>query len=187
MDIDSNFEDDYNTVNALKNNKKKEPKNISKKKVTFDCSDNSSNEESFNYEHDSEDESDEDILDDEFEGKSLSGEETLDEDNGSENMSNEEHFGNDDDDDTFDYNHEEEFNYDDEKEEKFSDGEPDEDEDEDLLDNNDDTKTISTKEDIYGRIRKSDGTIMASYLNEIFPINKIISYFFICFNNRNSQ
>lgn len=148
MDIDSNFDDDYNTVNALKKNvKKKEPEIKSIKKVTFDCSDNSSNEETFNYEH---------------ENESLSGEETLDEDYDTESISNEEHFS-DDDDDTFDYNHEEEFDYENEKEEKMSDSEADE--VEDVLDNNDDTKTISTKEDIYGRIRKSDGTIVASYLN----------------------
>jgi len=161
MDIDSNFDDDYNTVNAINNNKKKKESKIkSQKKVTFDCSDNSSNEEAFNYEHDSENESDEDILDDELEDESLSGEETLDEDYDDESMSNKKNFVND---DTFDYNHEEEFEYDDEKEEEFSDCKPDE--YEDLLVNNDHKKTISTKEDIYGRIKKSDGTIVASYMN----------------------
>jgi len=161
MDIDSNFDDDYNTVNALKKNiKKKEPEIKSKKKVTFDCSDNSSNEETFNYEH--ENVSDKDILDDEFEDESLSGEETLDEDYDNESMSNEEQFD-DDDDETFDYNHEEKFEYDNEKEENLSDSETDE--NVDLLNNKDDIKTISTKEDIYGRIRKSDGTIVVSHLN----------------------
>ncbi|KAL4090400.1 hypothetical protein QTP88_025249 [Uroleucon formosanum] len=156
MDIDSNFDDDYNTVNALKKNiKKKEPVVKSKKKVTFDCSDNSSNEETFNYEH--ENVSDKDILDDEFEEESLSGEESLDEDYDNESVSNEEHFGNDDDDgdDTCDYNQEEKFDYDYEEEEKLSDIETDEDED-----NNDDTKIKNMKEDIYGRLRKSDGTIV---------------------------
>lgn len=165
MDIDSNFDDDYNTVNALKKNiKKKEPVVKSKKKVTFDCSDNSSNEETFNYEH--ENVFDKDILDDEFEEESLSGEESLDEDYDNESVSNEEHFGNDDDDgdDTCDYNQEEKFDYDYEEEEKLSDIETDEDED-----NNDDTKIKNMKEDIYGRLRKSDGTIVASYLELSIP------------------
>jgi len=161
MDIDSNFDDDYNTVNAINNNKKKkEPKIKSQKKVTFDCSDDSSKEETFNYKHDSENVSDEDILEDDFDDESLSGEETLNEDHDNESMSDEENF---DDGDTFEYSHEEEFDYDDEKEEQFSNCELDE--YEDLSDDNDDTKTISMKEDIYGRIKKSDGTVVASYMN----------------------
>lgn len=162
MDIDSNFDDDYNTVNDLKKKKeKKQPEIISKKKVRFELSDDLSNANTFNYEHDNESVSDEDILDDELEDESISGEETLDEECDDESMPNVEHFDNDNV-DTFDYNHEEEFDYDDEKEETFSDSEPN---DEDLSDNNNDIKPISMKEDIYGRIRKPDGTIVASYLN----------------------
>jgi len=162
MDIDSNFDDDYNTVNDLKKKKeKKQPEIKSKKKVTFEFPDNLSDENTFNYEHDDENVSDEDILDDELEDESISGEETLDEECDDESISNEEDFGSDKS-DTFDYDHEEEFDYNDNKEETFSDSEPD---DEDSLDNNDDTKPISMKEDIYGRIRKPDGTIVASYFN----------------------
>lgn len=163
MDIDSNFDDDYNTVNDLKKKKeKKEPEIKSKKKVRFELSNDLSNANTFNYEHGNESVSDEDILDDELEDeKSISDEETLDEECDDESMSNEEYFDNDNV-DTFDYNHEEEFDYDDDNEETFSDSEPN---DEDISDNNNDTKPISMKEDIYGRMRKSDGTIVASYLN----------------------
>jgi len=158
MDIDSNFDDDYNTVNDLKKKKeKKHPEIKSKKKVRFELSDDFSNANTFNYEHDNESVSDEENLDDELEDDSISGEDTLDEECDDESMSNEEHFDSDNV-DTFDYNHEEEFDYDDEKEETFSN-------DEDLSDNNNDTKPINMKEDIYGRIKKSDGTIVASYLN----------------------
>ncbi|XP_026814805.1 nucleolar MIF4G domain-containing protein 1 homolog [Rhopalosiphum maidis] len=156
LDIDSNFDDDYNTVNDLKKKKEnKQPEIKSKKKVTFEFPDNLSDENV----------SDEDILDDELEDESISGEETLDEECDDESMSYKEEFDSDKS-DTFDYDHEEEFDYNDEKEETFSGSEPD---DEDSLDNNDDTKSISMKEDIYGRIRKPDGTIVEQSIAYVPP------------------
>ncbi|XP_025190646.1 nucleolar MIF4G domain-containing protein 1 homolog [Melanaphis sacchari] len=165
MDIDSNFDDDYNTVNALKNNKeKKQPEIKSKKKVTFESSDNLSNKNTFDYKYENENLSDEDIVDEEFEDESVSGEETLDEEYDDESMSDEN--DNDNNGDTFNYDYEEEFDYNDEKEETFSDSESD---DENVLENNDDKKPISMKEDIYGRIKKSDGTIVEQSITYVPP------------------
>lgn len=179
MDIDSNFDDDYNSINALKsknNKKKKEPVIKLKKKVTFECPDdeNSSNEETFDYEH--EDVSDEESLDENLEDENESTEEILDED---ENMSDEEN-GVKDHEEEFDYDHEEEFDYDNQEEFNYDHEEFDYDHenekslekncldskpDEDSLDNNYNAnkKTKSLKEDIYGRVRKPDGTIVVSF------------------------
>lgn len=172
MDIDSNFDDDYNSINDSKRKKKKiEMK--SKKKVTFDCADeNSPCEENFD--------------------ENISDEEVLDkcED---EDMSNEEHSG-DELEEEFDYDHEEEFDYDDKEErnsshEDYSDNEFNL----NLLDNNDNTnkKIKNMKEDIYGRIRKPDGTVAVKFLF-LFIFNKIIYFIsilfiesFKCFNYRN--
>lgn len=157
MDIDSNFDEDYNSVNALKK-KKKETKTNPKKKVTFDCADeNSSNEETFDYEHDD----DNSISDDELEDEVLSDDEILDEECENENMSDEECIGSD---HEFDYDHEEEFEYNHEKEQSSED--QDSEFDEDISDNSNNIKgkTKNMKEDIYGRIRKPDGTVVVRYL-----------------------
>lgn len=161
MDIDSNFDDDYNTVNDLNSKKKKkEPETKQKKKVTFDCNvKNGTDEETFDYEH--EDVSDEEMSDEELEDESVSGGED-------EDMSDEELVDNDHE-ETFDYEHEEEFDYDDddENEKQSSEEECSDDESNDnLLENNENinSKTKSLKEDIYGRIRKPDGTVVVSSL-----------------------
>lgn len=149
MDVDSNFDEDYNSVNALKK-KKKETNTKPKKKVTFDCvDDNSINEETFDYEHDDND--------DEFEDENLSDDEILDEECEDENISDEECIGSD---HEFDYDHEEKFEYNDEEVKSLSD--QDSEFDEDVADNDNKIieKTKSTKEDIYGRLRKPDGSII---------------------------
>lgn len=161
MDIDSNFDDDYNSINALKSKKKKkEPLVKLKKKVTFNCSDdNSSNEGTFNYDPENVNESDEEMLDEEFEDENVSDEECVD-----ESMSDEEHFG-DDREEEFDYNYEE-FDSDHVEEENSSEEDCSENEfEEDSLDDNlnSNKKTKMLKEDIYGRIRKPDGTVVVSF------------------------
>lgn len=166
MDIDSNFDDDYNSINALKSKKKKkEPSVKLKKKVTFDCADDDSCiEGTFDYEHEDvnesdeelnesdEDvnESDEDMSNEEFEDENLSDEECID-----ESMSDEEHFGSDREEE-FDYDHEEKNS----SEEDCSDNEFDEHSIDDNFISNKKTKIL--KEDIYGRIRKPDGTVVVS-------------------------
>lgn len=146
MDIDSNFDGDYNSINMLKTkNKTKKSEIKQKKKVTFECVDQSSNEETFNYEHE----------DDSFD------ENTLDESCEDETVSEEEDFS-DEHEEEFDYDHEETFddNHNGKKQfskKDYSDSESDK---EALNDNYVKTKTI--KEDIYGRMRKPDGTIVVS-------------------------
>lgn len=165
MDVDSNFEEDYNSINALKRkiNKKKPEVQSKKKKVTFDLADDiSSNENAFDYEYD-DDASDEVMTDDEHEDEN----DVFDEEMTDENMSDEEHLDSNNEEE-FDYDHEEEFDYEHEEEKESSDESCfDEEHDESLSDNgNDDTnnKIVKMKEDIYGRIRKSDGTIAVNYL-----------------------
>lgn len=159
MDIDSNFDDDYNSINALNSKKKKkEPLIKLKKKVTFDCTDDDSCiEGTFDYEHEDVNESDEEMMDEEFEDENVSDEETLDEECVDESMSDEEHYDNDREEE-FDYDHEDENNS---SEENCSDNEFDKDSLDDNFNSNKKTKVL--KEDIYGRIRKPDGTIVVSF------------------------
>lgn len=146
------YSDDCNSINASKIKKKKiEPEVKSKKKVTFECTNkNSFTEETFDFDYEDEDLTDEDCEE--------------------ENLSTEENCIND---------HEEEFYYSDDDEQKlsnkdYSDGESGE----DLLDeNNVNKKTISMKEDIYGRIRKPDGTIVVSII--LFLKNEIVFLYHI--------
>lgn len=159
MDIDSNFDDDYKSINSLNSKKKKkEPEIKPKKKVTFDCA-----EETFDYDHEDENMSDEGSFDDDdIEDENISDEETLDEDRRDENISDEEHFGNNCE-AKFDYNHEEDFDYGTEEISSNEDCSASE-LDESLSDNNFDTNTKikNVKEDIYGRMRNSDGTVIVS-------------------------
>ncbi|XP_025414440.1 nucleolar MIF4G domain-containing protein 1 [Sipha flava] len=150
MDIDSNFDDDYNTVNGLKIKKnKKELKIKSKKKVTFDCVDkNGTDEETFDYEHD--DVSDEEMSDEDVEDENVSDGEAFEECE-NEDMSDEEC-----------NDREESFDYDDNDEKQSSGTEYSDNESNNLLETNENNKkkSKSLKEDIYGRIRKPDGTIV---------------------------
>lgn len=168
MDIDSNFDDDYNTVNALKSKKKKkEPEIKSKKKVTFDCIDkNGTDEETFDYEH-------EDVSDEEMSDEVISNEDHED-----ENVSDGEAFEEFEDEDMYDEEHfnsdcEEAFDYDDKDEKLSSEIEYSDSElNKDLVETNENNKKKNNilKEDIYGRIRKPDGTIIVSlfyYLKNI--------------------
>lgn len=157
MDIDSNFDDDYKSINALKI-KKREIEIKSKKKVTFDCADeNSPCKKTFDYEHEDINVSDEESFNEDQEDENISDEEDLDEYE-DEDVSHDEHYGND---------HEEEFDYDHEEENDSSDEDYSDNElNKNLLNNNCnmDNKINNMKEDIYGRIRKPDGTIMVKYL-----------------------
>lgn len=176
MDIDSNFDDDYNSINALKKksnkkvsetkSKKIENKIKSKKKVTFDCADeNSSTENDFDHENMSDEEfekenmSDDEIFDEECDDESMFDEDIFDE----ESALNGEGFGKNHEEE-FDCSHEEEFDYscDDEKQSSNDDLSDDE-LNENLLDSDDynsKKKDINLQEDIYGRIKKPDGTIV---------------------------
>jgi hypothetical protein len=175
MDIDSNFDDDYNTVNGLKIKKnKKELKIKSKKKVTFDCVDkNGTDEETFDYEHD--DVSDEEMSDEDVEDENVSDGEAFEECE-NEDMSDEEC-----------NDREESFDYDDNDEKQSSGTEYSDNESNNLLETNENNKkkSKSLKEDIYGRIRKPDGTIVVSclfyYLRNIYCSNQSI-----CSNKRNN-
>lgn len=187
MDIDSNFDDDYKSINSLNSKKKKkEPEIKPKKKVSFDCAEeNLSIEETFDYDHNDENMSDEGSFDD-VEDENISDEETLDEECGDENISDEEHFGNNRK-AKFDYDHEEDFDYGTEEissHEDYSASEIDE----GLSDNNfnTNTKIKNVKEDIYGRMRKSDGTVIVSNLIniKIFFFNFSLSLYI---NNRKNH
>lgn len=150
MDIDSNFDDDYKSINALNLNNKKKNKDSeikSQKKVTFDCADeNLSAEETFDYDH---------------EDKNMSDEGSF-EDLEDENISDEEYFS-DNSKTKFDYDHEEDFDYDTE-EIAFNEDCSNNQLDKDLSDNDCNTKKKikNTKEDIYGRIINSDSTIVSN-------------------------
>jgi len=166
MDIDSNFDNDYNSVNTLqKKLKTKESEIKSKKKVTFHCADdNSSNEETFDYEYEDGNLANEETIDDDLEDGNALNEESLDDECEDENMSDEEHFSND---------HEEKFDYDHKKEkpsgENGSNSELDEDLSEDYYKTN--KKPKSLKEDIYGRLRKPDGSIVVMISLIYFRVN----------------
>lgn len=158
MDVDSNFDDDYNSVNALRKKKKTKEQEIkSKKKVTFDCADdNSSNEYVFDYEYDDDNLSKEENIVDDLENENVSDEETVDDKYEDENMSDEEYYSND---------HEEEFDYHHENEKSSEEDCSSSELNENLLSNDSktDNMTKNLKEDIYGRLRKPDGTVVVSY------------------------
>lgn len=161
MDIDSNFDGDYNSINMLKTkNKKKESEIKQKKKVTFECTDKHSTEETFDYEHE------DDLFD----------EDTFNEDCEDETVSEEEGFI-DIHEKEFDYDHKEKFDYDHNEKNKFSKDDYFDSESykESLNDNfiKTDKKNKNIKEDIYGRMRKPDGTIVVSNL---FLILKYTNY-----------
>lgn len=164
MDIDSNFDGDYNSINMLKTkNNKKESEIKTKKKVTFECADKHSTEETFDYEHE-DDSFDEDTLDEDCEDEIVSEE-------GFSDVHEEE----------FDYDHEEKFDNDHNEKNTFSKDDYSDSESykKSLIDNyvTTDKKTKNIKEDIYGRMRKPDGTIVVS---DIFLVlkytNKIIMF-----------
>lgn len=131
-------DDDCSSTNATKK-KKIEPKVKLKKKVTFECTNKNSSEETFDYDHEDEDLTDE------------------------ENLSNESFIN--DREEEFDYSHDDEQNLSDKD---YSDSESDK----DVLDENGvNKKNNCLKEDIYGRIRKPDGTIVVNII--LFFNNKI--------------
>lgn len=177
MDIDSNFEDDYKSVNDLKPKKKKEKPEIKckKKKVTFDCvdDDNSFNEETFDYEYDDENMSEEENSDDD-----LIDENMFDEECEEENLTDEEckdKLISDEECEDENMSIEESFDYDCEQENKSIDKNcSDSEYDESLMDNGiNNYKSKYLKEDIYGRIRKPDGSTVVNYLF----YNDLINFF----------
>lgn len=160
MDIDSNFDGDYNSINMLKTqntkNKKEESKIKQKKKVTFECDNKHSTEETFDYEHE----------DDSFD------EDTLDEDCEDETMSEEEDFS-DVHEEEFDYDHEEKFNNDHNEKNKFSKDDYSDSESYKESFNDNYIKTKNIKEDIYGRMRKPDGAIVVSDFSFSFELYQL--------------
>lgn len=137
MDIDSNFDDDYNSINTLeKKNGNKDTEIKPKKKVSFDCAD-----------------------------ENLSYEDSFDDEEALNECEDEEHSGSEYEEE-FNYDHEEEFDYDHDEERNSSEQDCSDNEfNENLLDNDNTNKKIKNmKEDIYGRIRKPDGTVVVNYL-----------------------
>ncbi|XP_050548681.1 nucleolar MIF4G domain-containing protein 1 [Daktulosphaira vitifoliae] len=138
LDIDSNFEDDFNTINSLKrkNTKAQNEENKKSKKVTFDEEIN--HEETFEYEYD------ENKLEEESDLDDMSNDDISDLNSENENFSNEEFMNS---------NEEENFNSDNDNNyvNDFK----------DVNNINKSNKNVyNHKEDIYGRIRNSDGTII---------------------------
>lgn len=152
MDIDSNFDEDFNSVNALqKKKRKKDPEIELKKKVTFDCTDdNLSNEETFDYEYEDEETTDDDL-------ENVSDKKILDDKCEDEYISDEDCYSDD---------GEEESNYDHDEENCSKEDCFNSQSNEELLGDNYkiEIKTENLKEDIYGRLRKPDGSVVVSYL-----------------------
>ncbi|XP_050425315.1 nucleolar MIF4G domain-containing protein 1 [Adelges cooleyi] len=149
LDLESNFQEDYNTVNDLKRKKKTAESEVKekKKKVTFDVDEDSSNEDTFEYEHEDDDisdndDDDEDVSDYEIhDGFDLENEENSDEE-------------------TYECDREEEFDYSDDDNGVDDDDGEDNDVNDDKIKNKSTEVDKNLKEDIYGRIKKPDGTVV---------------------------